>query len=82
MSKKQRDERNTLMSVENHLIAFQCFPSVEAKRIKTALREIRVCLKTNAPCPECDGTGWQVVDRVICLVCSNTGRIFDEGMTG
>ena len=71
-------ERDTLMSVENHLIAYLCHPSAERHQLEEARAEIRKCLDAHQPCGECYGTGWVVFDRVICVPCNNTGYLNAE----
>ena len=77
------NERETLMSVENHIIAVMCYPDAEREnidkaelweRLATARAEIRKCLKDYPPCRKCTGSGWMVIDHAICLECNGSGR--------
>ena len=68
------NERETLMSVENDLIAVMCYPKEEWDRLEDARGKIRACLKRHPPCPKCWGSGWMVIDHAICLECNGSGR--------
>jgi DnaJ-class molecular chaperone len=76
-------EREVLMMVENHIIAAQCYPDEKEfrGRLEEARRLIRNYLSGDAFCGKCGGTGWIVVDHVICLPCDGTGRTKREEET-
>ena len=73
-----RTERDVLMMVENHIIAVQCYPVKELWRLDDARKLIREYLAGTHFCDDCEGSGWKVVDHVICLPCDGTGRVVKE----